>query len=773
MARKRGPILCGLVDKTFGLVANMAAYIDTGSTLSFVDMDKNSVSMSFTNDLKLYGVSLEFNSHRLQKARESINILFKRLKSEENGKILVNFIKNDKEFFVYVFSLNKSTMDSIANSFGVKTMSGSQIAKAFGDYFMFSSYEENKNVLNNLFENFTAGAIENEQFHRVTEMLSKNVLKNYDIYQAVTYKERDFSVIDLFGIKGWRGILSVMFDFAESSSKYRFEEIKARAARVDASLKEIINGVEDNGLDILQQEYGLVNAILIANEKQHVTQIESYTGFSFEENYLTGPKSYRRTLLNERDDLFDMFISSSNAMRFLQSYKKKIETIEQRGDGSWILPDFSGRDSTGMYTNYSYGKNKNPHSAIFAKTGSGKSSALLKILSSSMWCDEQWQSEALENDLVKIRYIDIDYSAGRFIKKLRNHYPEKVKAFGSDAKNMKFCLLDIDTADENDLYAAPVESEAKGVCAFLNTVLEATDPNSVFSNAEEDRLVDAINKVFTNEHLRIDKTISELIKADGFEQLSKELLEKYDRHTHLSELSSEYNYLKKPTLQNIVSYVDKMSMSNTISDMQKEVYASLLKKLSGLQMFNFAGHANNDISLDKSIYYSDLGEIKENQKEFVSIGWMLLRKWFKIDRRVYNERMAQGLSRQKIFYVIEESHNFFTIASFAKLFADAVKELRKFGIHFVFISHSIKNMEDDVYKSIATKIFLFTEGDADEVQREIESKTEMQGQRLEVFKEAKKDNYSLFIMHDDGESVCSLSMSKNELETFTPERINA
>lgn len=766
--------LCGLVDKAFSVVTNFLSYIDTGKAISFSAKDKDSVTLSYTRGVKMYGVSLEFPSTRRFQARDSIYDLFKRLKNEEEARVMLNFVKNDYESFVHVFSTNKSIIDSAAHSFGVKPMSGEDIVRSMGAYFLFNSYVIEHNVLKNQFDGFIQGVVENMQFHRVSEMLSRNVLRKSDIYQAIAMKERDFNVLDLFRIEGWNGSLSVFFDFSMKGAEMKFKLNKDEAGFFDAKRSNVIKKLEDTSYDHFKREYIIANAILTSNDKKYISQIESCTGLLFEENYLSGVQSYKNTLLNKRDTMFDFYVSIATAKNFFQSAKKRIEVPTQRSDRSWILPDFHGKDSSGMFMNYALGANVNPHLLIIAKTGSGKSSALLKILRSAGYFDDNFYSELFDEGEIKMRYLDIDYSAGRFVLKLNEQHPGKVKVYGSNVSKMRFCLLDIAQSDEKDLYSPPVESEIKEVCAFVNMVLEATDAKSVLDNAEEDRFQEAIRIVFTDHSRRVlNKTIGEFIDVPGYESLCAQILKDYPQSTKLFELDERYRFLQKPTLKNVIDYVDSMSRASSISEIQRNVYGTLHKKINGLSIFNFASHANVDISKDHSMFYADLGELKSNQKEFVSLGWMLLKSWTKIDRRIYNERSAKGLPRQKIFYIVEESHNFFTVPSFKKLFQESVKELRKFGIHIVFVSHTIHDLPKDIYKSIATKIFLFTEGDADAVKQEIEVNATVKDERLEVFKEATKDDYALFIMHDKGESVCKLNMTQQDLETYVPMRIEA
>ncbi|MDA3909276.1 MAG: hypothetical protein PF437_09305, partial [Sulfurimonas sp.] len=617
----------------------------------------------------------------------------------------------------------------------------------------------------------TTGTIENHQFHRVTEMLSRNALKNNDVYQAIAYKKREFNPIDLFKIEGWTGTLSMFFNFSGITTQHTFSEIYERAQKIDAPMSRLMKQVTDMSYDFFSQEFGVLNSILLSNGKKHVAQIQAVTGILFEENYLTGVASLKNTLLRRRDPMFDMFMSAEDASAFFQSCKKKIEQKKIRDDGSKVLPDFCGKDVAGMFMYYSLGSNVNPHLAIFAKTGAGKSSALLKILQSSMMVDPAtYIAKGIVENEVKVRYIDIDHSSGTFMERLRKNHRDDMQIYGSKISKMKFCLLDLDLIEDFPNAKASPE-DIKGVCAFVNVILETTDDKGGLSNAEEERFKDSIEKVFAEDKHRVDKTIYELGMEDGYEEMVEKIMADYPKETKLSELKGEWSFLNKPTLINVIDYVHSRASSNSIDEVQKRTYQSLESKISGLSIFNFAKHANQDISVDKAIYHIDLGEVSKMQKDFIAIGWMLLRKWFKIDRDTYLERISKGLPRQKIFYIIEESHNFFTVPSFKVLFQAAVKECRKFGVHFIFVSHTPDDIPLDIYSALSTKLFLFTKGDADLVKNSIEKKARMTEGCLEIYNQAKKENHSLFIMHDGGQSLCKLDMTKDDLATFAPKEL--
>ena len=235
----------------------------------------------------------------------------------------------------------------------------------------------------------------------------------------------------------------------------------------------------------------------------------------------------------------------------------------------------------------------------------------------------------------------------------------------------------------------------------------------------------------------------------------------------------EYGFLQKPTLLDLVALLDKSSRSTSLSLTQQTVYSSLLAKMQGLKSFTvLSEYPTGKISENMDFFYADMGEIKDYPKIFIALSWLLLKQWMRIDRKSFIERAKNGQPRQKIFYVIEEAHNFFKVPAFARLFQNATKEARKFGVHFMFIIHTVEDVPTDVYASISTKIFILKSGAADEVKMEIEKKTAMSGERLEVFERTRNIPRAMYILHDDGETGCRLEISKEELEVFSPKKVD-
>ena len=85
--------LCGIVEAIGAGVAHFFAFIDSGRSISVGGKEEDALVLNYTNGQRLYGVDFTFGSNRVKKIEDAFFIL-KRLKSESNGKFVLNFVKN-------------------------------------------------------------------------------------------------------------------------------------------------------------------------------------------------------------------------------------------------------------------------------------------------------------------------------------------------------------------------------------------------------------------------------------------------------------------------------------------------------------------------------------------------------------------------------------------------------------------------------------------------------------------------------------------------------
>ena len=160
----------------------------------------------------------------------------------------------------------------------------------------------------------------------------------------------------------------------------------------------------------------------------------------------------------------------------------------------------------------------------------------------------------------------------------------------------------------------------------------------------------------------------------------------------------------------------------------------------------------------------DVTELKEVKELFVSVVWLTIFNLIKIDKRDKLEREKQGLPKRKIYYVLEESHNFLSIEQFTEMFKNLAKEVRKYGIELKFLAHSIDNIHKDIYGSVANKIFLFKKGGAEKVLKEIKEKEKVDETFLKLFDLTAKTPHGILLIHSEGVDSFRFEMTEKDLQ---------
>jgi hypothetical protein len=153
---------------------------------------------------------------------------------------------------------------------------------------------------------------------------------------------------------------------------------------------------------------------------------------------------------------------------------------------------------------------------------------------------------------------------------------------------------------------------------------------------------------------------------------------------------------------------------------------------------------------------------------------MLFKKWYKKDKEEAMKELNKGKLPKTCYYFVEEAHNFFTIPSFRKLLEVASREARKYHIYLIFISQRTEDIPDDIFTSIATRIFFFQPEKKVETRKAIEIKIggeeyRMPDEMRNVFDRI--EPFQAFILHDKGATGCNLMLTPEELELFVPKEI--
>ena len=133
-----------IIDKLAKGVSFIWTAIDKNAVLSFNEVKEKSVVISFLNK-ELFGIKLESTSNKLIEA--DMEFVFDKAKSFDDAQMLLNIIRNDKEYNVYIYSTNQKLASLLATSFKTNLMSGKEIVYSFADYYFLNSYTIKNNTL--------------------------------------------------------------------------------------------------------------------------------------------------------------------------------------------------------------------------------------------------------------------------------------------------------------------------------------------------------------------------------------------------------------------------------------------------------------------------------------------------------------------------------------------------------------------------------------------------------------------------------------------------
>jgi len=763
-------IINNVVDSFFKSISSFYKAIDKDNIISFSEIKENSVVISYTNK-EIFGFNLRGTSNIPFEDKIGNFILEK--SKDYDCEILLNIIKNNINNNIYLYVTNSEFAEIVSGILNLPKMTGEELIKSFAEYFYYFNYKIELNTLINTEEKTILDIAKNNLlFHNLAEFAVSNLFKekkHWKIFQITSYKKNIINSISELLSVNYEGIISLSISNNVNAKNSFIIQRADYNRKVDDELNKIYSKIVKNESlkSQLYEENVLISGFFIGDNAS-MGMISDKLGFNFMPNNLDGIDIYKNTLLKMKKNEFTFFIPQENISYLINTTLKYIEKPYFNDIETWDIPDVYAKDYSNSFINYAFKKNTNPHLLIVGETGSGKTTATLNILHKALLFNEEFKSKLLEDDMVALRYFDIDYSAGGFIKKIKENYPDKVSV-KTELKDIKFNLIDIEV-DENGRLD---DIKKNLIITFIDMILELIK-NPTLTASERNLFSKAVEFVYSKKYNKPDYSLGEISSYDkAYSNLIKELYSKgYNQYTKVSELPKEYDYLKKPTLKDLIDYLNKELGNVNLNEIQKNALIGLRDKLNSLmnlKIFEFL--PNTDISKNKEIFYQDLSEFRKNTELFVSIVWLSLMTFIDKDKKDMFERLNKGLSKKKIFYVMEEAHNFLKIKSLKDIFSDFLKELRKYNIYLVFLIHKISDIDETIYKSIATKFFLFKSGSYFVVEKEINEYDKLDKSRKEIFDKVKSMNRGIFVIHSNGADAIRFEISSKVLKHLKQEKL--
>jgi type IV secretory pathway VirB4 component len=636
---------------------------------------------------------------------------------------------------------------------------------------MYQSYKIENNILINKNDYNIDEIIENNFFHYIVEMASYNTLKKNNVYQMTAKEPKEVELYKLFEAK-WNGVISIMFDFSNKTKKNLFDIKYSFGKTYDKEMRNIMKDIKEDTQEFseLLNKTATVNSIFIGDDES-ANIVSTYTGLVFTENNFNGDKLYKNTLFKMQDTTFTFFLEKAQLLALLNTTRKKMQTPQyDEFVNDWFFPDYWGKDYAGGFINHTFKKNTNPHTLIVGETGSGKTTTVGKMIKMGLCFDNDLKSKLLEENLVSIRYFDIDLSLGNFFKNAIHNYPEKSLHYTKGIKNIKFNLLDFEIDKSGQINDIDKIFATSFIDMILNIMNKNNNTGGLSAN-EKGILGEAIENIYAEKDKHILNLSLRELEQEGkgaYQELIDELLEQgFTMQTGLLELPEKYNYLKKPTFRSVIDYLSRERNNSMLSKIKRDSIEDILQKLEPIKqlgIFDFL--PNKNFNEYKQIFYLDATEIKDIPELLVSIVWLFVNIFIKIDKADKIQRDNNGKKKRKIYYVLEESHNFLGIDVFADLFNKLSKEVRKYGIEFKFIIHRLSDINPDIYSSVATKLFLFKEGSKNTIHKQITEIDAFTPQREKVFSLIDSIPRGFFVIHSEGEDAMRFIVEKEEIKYF-------
>lgn len=763
------------------------SHINLGDTINYFskNYEENYITTTSDGKNKLYGICLETTSN-LAKTFEAKNV-------GSGGRILLCIVKKKEIAKIYVFATNNLILLDIADKFNTKLLDPDKLVSALYSCFLVDVFKIKEKRAINFYEKSENNVIDNDPLHVIFPQMIKNATANllrfYEPYQAVNYNNPpNYNVVDLLSAN-WNGVLYFMIDFSNDEIKNFFLRQEKNAKLMDGKylkkIKELKKAENSEVLNELYTQTAIMNVVALVENHIQMHNVETQLHIKFEPRYLSIDKILSKTMLRSRDMDFDFLVSKHWASSLISSALQKDALELANLDGKYPLVDFYGNDIQGNFVNYTFKQSLNPHCLVFGTTGSGKSVAVLKILSQIIDFDFKTKKVSNLSKTRKIRYSNVGFTGGRIFSAIEEQSIQEnsnlMQKMDSNIRNLRFSLFEFDDI-------MPSEDEILSLITFLNLLLGLDDVNNSLNEMEQSILREALrntceeyNKNGTTVTILELKTKSEF--GDDYLEFTKEIESQKDENgnflynelTTLSELSDKYKRFKHPTLLDLISHIERLSVSNIKTIEEKQASSSLQSKLNQLgknKLYSY--YSNIDLKANTPLYYAEFDRIKEYTKEFVTIGWLLITTWFKQDKEEAIKCLNKGERRPDSYYFIDEAHNFLKQPKFKDLFDVWGREMRKYGCHLILITQSARDISVETADFFATKFFIFSNNNKGETYQQLKylnggnDLEENEKHIFNIIDNPTTANRMLFMRHTGGTTAFRLPALSQYGEYFQP-----
>ncbi|MCR2066161.1 hypothetical protein [Campylobacter helveticus] len=645
---------------------------------------------------RLYGIELSSNSNLTNYLRsEKLSEIIRDNKDSEDSFFYYVLLKQAKFQKQYLFSHNPIIIKTLADNYGVSLLSGVELVNVlYNLYLQNSFYVEDKQIKPSL-------KIEQDtktdepcfmSFKRLARQAIRKNYKDISIFQG--FKHLDIKEANIAGIfkLNFTGSIWISIDLSTRHINNHISRL-INYSKIVGDKKPFVD--LQNSYKNKEFDLALINitAFLKDYDEQIIGSLGSALKTSFIAKELFKSQHLQKNPLKFKDSEFNFLVKSDYLHNFIATTHKK--TTKE--------PDIYGVDKNGSFINYSFAnENFNPHSCIIAKSGSGKSVSKQKIMAQLIGLNfENGECSNLGKKAgqFRIRSYDIGFSDENFVKLIKNNPNNSIAHIESDFYSFSYNILNLDRTNLQTF-----EEDLVFNMDLVSIILETQ--NSEALNLNEQAFFKSLTKKLYQSKEYQRYRVRDL--KNTHKELYEKLLLDYNESTFLQDLKEEeFDFLKTPLLIDLVKMASKESQNMQIKEEDRKDYASLARKLDGVEKLELFSNFDKIDIKDRDFISMDLNNFKESSL-FVPIFLSIFQKTYYKDREYALKLKRENKVRPKLFYAIEEAKNFFRVPYFTIMYDKLAREARKYNVHLCFITQNAEDIPKATLKNLDTRIMLLS-----------------------------------------------------------------
>ena len=734
-------------------------YMTFSNSLNLYGQDdtEGCVFLKPENERPLYGVYLATESC-MDVPYTSFGEMAQNYGYEDDARIILFYTKSkmvvdgDDSFCtkqsVFLFTPIRGIADDVAHFYDTDKMTSSEVAKALLEVGFMNEYfndKESFDVKSN-FEVFKDKFPFDDLFYSFKTIFSEGIYKAinkdnnckepaYTLYQGLGATS-PFSVgsprMKNFLASDWNGYVSFVFDFSNKRVKGYIEETRKNTRNYEKNkeIKDAYKKLKDEMDGGGAPKLSIVNVVALIDNKQAINSIASSLNVKFFEKSIFRKNIIYATPIMSRD-------YSCDGLGYFEDCGKYIQAVHKRHNmDTPKSKDIYGKDLAGNYTTYSFSETEeSPHSAMSAPTRAGKTFFVSGFLIQSLGIEVESMGEEEYRQSIKdfpfspvhpkdkvtsasklgevcVVHFDIGFSNLKFITALKQKFPKQTILYDDDLNNLRFGLTNVRYDEEENMVN---RSDMGFTFAIINLIL-VIGGSEQLSAIEKIEMEEALDRVFTEDNY-VGKELYKLEEMGGYRDALEKVKvhlksqgKEYDKYAQTTEIGlrgTDLDFLQKPLLSDVLKELQNKSNNVLTKAKVAEICESAYAKLSVVSKNDiFSGYSKSNIA-ESDYFYMELQSIKDlGDAVFVPLFLTFISTLYRRDLARAQRYKDENKAPPKVFYIIEEAHNFFKYPVLLDFFDVFLRESARYNIHLVFITQSPKDFPEAFLTNIGTRMVM-------------------------------------------------------------------